>query len=290
LRVDRSDVIQLAGAAFAISKGITVDRHADVRSLPGHLRPVGRVQPLPADLAQGVGPSLGQRSVVPLPQPGLGIQNGSKGRQERFSRLRIEVTVDPNHPEERDGRMQAAPRPDLLVALEGMVLFHRLAPVRCHPLEIVHGVDPSGLHQLRLTVTECRRIGVAGGDQDAHGRHGELPFVQGPPGLGHLLQGPSQPHLFPGRAPRHLEDVGQPRRRGQMAVAFEHPPALYLRQPAKALDFQHLRRPLQLGEVILDAGVRQLRQGLGPEPLDSGPKLAHLVSSSNIRSDSTQRV
>lgn len=49
-----------------------------------------------------------------------------------------------------------------------------------------------------------------------------------------------------------------------MAVALEQLPPLDLREAAQALDFELLRAPLKLREVLLDPGVGELGRGSRP--------------------------
>jgi hypothetical protein len=51
---------------------------------------------------------------------------------------------------------------------------------------------------------------------------------------------------------------------------------------SEPLDLDQLRRPLELGEVLLDQGIGELRERLAPEALDRGAELANLSSFSNI--------
>ena len=61
--IDGSGVIQLPGSAAGCER-IRIHRHRDVWTFAGHGRPLGKVEPLAADLAERVGPALCRRSVV----------------------------------------------------------------------------------------------------------------------------------------------------------------------------------------------------------------------------------
>ncbi len=249
-------MVQLAGSSFASLHGVNAHGHRDMGSFASYRRPLARIQPLPADLAKGIGTSLSRRPVVAFPaRSRLGVQNGPKRRQERLSRFGIEVAVEPNHPQERHGGMQSASFPDLLVALEGLFPLDRLAPVGGHALQIVHRVDPSGLDERVLRPLECRGVGVPSSDEDANCRHREVAIVQRSPSFGHFLERSRDPHVLPCGSPRHLERARQPGRRREVSITLEDRSTLDLPKPPQALDLQQLRYPLQLGEVFLDPRI-----------------------------------
>jgi hypothetical protein len=60
-----------------------------------------------------------------------------------------------------------------------------------------------------------------------------------------------------------------------VTIAFEKLAPVDLGQAPQPLDVEELQRALQLGEVLLDAGVRELRQGLGSQALDRRSEFAH---------------
>jgi len=55
-----------------------------------------------------------------------------------------------------------------------------------------------------------------------------------------------------------------------------------LRQAPQALQLEQLGRLVQLREVLLDPGIRELGERLGPEPLDRRHELAHPALPSNM--------
>jgi len=69
-----------------------------------------------------------------------------------------------------------------------------------------------------------------------------------------------------------------------VAVALESAAPVQLGQATKPLPLQSLTGPVELGEVLLDAGVWKIGQGLRSERVDGRTELAHLSSLSNIRS------
>jgi hypothetical protein len=75
-----------------------------------------------------------------------------------------------------------------------------------------------------------------------------------------------------------------------MAVAFEEPPPLDLRETSQPFDLELLQHLLELREVLLDARVRQVGERLRAQHPDYGPELAHGPRSSNICSDATRRL
>jgi hypothetical protein len=71
--------------------------------LTRHLRPVRRIQPLTADLAQGIGPSLGERSAVGPRLALFGIEHASERGDQDLAGLGIEVAVHSDHALESGG-------------------------------------------------------------------------------------------------------------------------------------------------------------------------------------------
>jgi hypothetical protein len=60
-----------------------------------------------------------------------------------------------------------------------------------------------------------------------------------------------------------------------VTVALVQPSPVDLGEPAQPLGLQQLHRAMQLGELLLDAGVGELGEGLGPQALDRRSELAH---------------
>jgi hypothetical protein len=58
-----------------------------------------------------------------------------------------------------------------------------------------------------------------------------------------------------------------------VAVSPVRPSSVDFGQPPQALRVDQFRGPLELVEVLLQSGVRQLGQGLEPQRLDRGPQL-----------------
>ncbi len=77
---DRTCVLELTGRTAFERPQIDVDD--DVRSLAGNARPIGRGEPLPADLAQRVGPALPGRSPVGFVRSGLDVDDRAKRRDQ----------------------------------------------------------------------------------------------------------------------------------------------------------------------------------------------------------------
>ncbi len=263
-----------------------VDRHGDVRPLSAHRGSLAEIQPLSADLAERVAPPLGRRAIVPRSaRPDVGVDHGSKRRQQRLAGLGVEVAVDPHHPEERGGGVESTPMPQLLLPIDGSFPLGPLAPVPRDPLEVAHGVDAGHLDELGLAPSERGRLGLAGRHQHAHRRQRDLARLERPPSPGHLPEGPGHPRLLPRRPPRHPERARQPRGSREVAVPPEQATAFDLRQTAQPLRLEGLRGRLELGEVLLDPGVGQLDQILGPQRLDRRPQLTHAAPPARTRTD-----
>jgi hypothetical protein len=75
----------------------------------------------------------------------------------------------------------------------------------------------------------------------------------------------------------------------EVPVSFEQPPSIDLGQPAKTFHFQQVDGSLELGEVLLDQGIRELRERFGTQLLDDGPQSAHGSSTSNMCSEDTHQ-
>ncbi len=78
-----------------------------------------------------------------------------------------------------------------------------------------------------------------------------------------------------GPFPTPPERAGQPRRHREMSISLVCRPAVNLGEPAQTLQLEQLCRPLQFGEVLLDARIWQVRQDLRSKPLDCRPQFAH---------------
>jgi len=108
---DGARPVELRGACLAACQHPGVDREGDVRSFAPDHRPVRAVEPQPADLAQRVCAPLRRRETVLADvRSCLGIENRAESGQKRFAGLRVEVTVDTDHPQVRCGCMQSSPR------------------------------------------------------------------------------------------------------------------------------------------------------------------------------------
>ena len=69
-----------------------------------------------------------------------------------------------------------------------------------------------------------------------------------------------------------------------MPVALEEPLPVDLGEASQALHLEQLDRTMELREVLLDQGIRQLGQGLRSKLLDSRSEPAHRSQTSNMRS------
>jgi len=69
-------------------------------ALSCHGGSVRAIQPLPADLPQGIGPALPRRArLARSARSHIGIDHCPKGGQQGLPRLGIEVSIYPHHPE-----------------------------------------------------------------------------------------------------------------------------------------------------------------------------------------------
>jgi hypothetical protein len=153
--------------------------------------------------------------------------------------------------------------PDL--ADERLFTFDRLAPERRNALEIAHRMDPGCLDELRLATFEGIGRGIPNRDQHPDRRHRYLALLERASRPGHVVQRTGDPNVLAGGAPRDLEPADEPRRCRQEPVPLVQASALDLDQPTQPFDLELLDRAVQLGEVLLDPRIRQLRQRLGPK-------------------------
>ena len=84
------------------------------------------------------------------------------------------------------------------------------------------------------------------------------------------IQRPREPNVLARDAPRHLEPGDEPGRGREEAVALVQAPAIDLGEPAEPFDLELLHRTVQLGEVLLDPRVREIRQRLGSQRIHGG--------------------
>jgi hypothetical protein len=92
-------VIELARGAGSACQGFDIDGDRDMRTLTRHRLTIGQVEPLPADLPEGVHPSLSRRAgVFPIARPGVGVLDRTQCCNERLSGFRIQIAVHPDHP------------------------------------------------------------------------------------------------------------------------------------------------------------------------------------------------
>ena len=104
---DRSDVCKppakprMSGTSgarrvLASVQALDVDGDDDVGTLAGHHRPVLRVEPLTAELPQGVGPATGGRAGVrAVARTELGVLNRPERRGHDLSGLGVEIASEP---------------------------------------------------------------------------------------------------------------------------------------------------------------------------------------------------
>jgi hypothetical protein len=67
-----------------------------------------------------------------------------------------------------------------------------------------------------------------------------------------------------------------------MPVALEQPTPVGLGQPAQPLGLEELYCSMELGKVLLDEGIGELGERLGPKLLYDRAKAAHISSLSNM--------
>jgi hypothetical protein len=108
-----------------------------VGSFAADHRPVRAVDPLPADLAQRVCEPLRGRAIVfGGLRSRLGVKNRAEGGQERFAGLRVEVTVDTDHPQVRRGGVQPPPRTCRVLTPQVVSVIDLLTPEADHKLQV----------------------------------------------------------------------------------------------------------------------------------------------------------
>jgi len=291
LQRDRPDVLELARRAGEALEGLDAYGERDVWALAGHGRTVREIQPLAAYLAERVGAALRRRPFVALGgRPSVGGELSVEGGEEQLARLRVQVAVGSDPPQEGLRGTEGLSIEGAVVAGQGTFLCGRVAPVRRDALKVAHRVDPGGVDEGVLRLPKCLGIGVVRRCQHARCRQGHVALLERRTRRGHLVQRSSESNVLPRRSPRHLEPGDEPCDRREVAVALEQPPAVDLSEPTQPLNFELLDSAMQLREVVLDVGVRQLRQHLSAQPVNSRSKLAHRNAPSNICSEISTRV
>ena len=249
------------------SRVCKVHGDGDVGTLATHLRTIGPVQPLPADLTQGIGPSLRGGALVCCASH-LPIAHGPKGGDDRLSGLGIEVAVHPDHARERRGDVQAPSFVRLLGELRTPGVLGGPAPGADDPSEVGDRQRGRRLHQVVLGLCKRLRIDLACGHQHIDGRRGDLAGLQSLAGGRHLLQRPGCSNQAGGRRPGLSKASRQPGGDRDVPVSGVGAPALDLCQHPETLAVDDVRRPVECGEFLLEA-VRRLHP---PHPRPGFPR------------------
>jgi hypothetical protein len=159
------------------------------------------------------------------------------------------------------------------------VAFDALAPERRDPLQVVDGVDASGVDELVLRAIERLRVGVARRHEHARGRQRDVAGLERAARGRHVREPPREVRLPTRGSPRDPEPGGEPRRGQETAVSFEEPAPFDLREASQPFELEQLADLLELGEVLLDADVGEVGERLRSERFDGGAQLAQATRS-----------
>jgi len=103
---DGACIAQLAPEAGTSLERLQVHGDGDAGALTRYERPVRRIQPPPADLTQGIGPSLGKGPAVGPRLTLFGIEHASERGDQDLAGLGVEVAVHPHHALEGGGDVE----------------------------------------------------------------------------------------------------------------------------------------------------------------------------------------
>jgi hypothetical protein len=176
-----------------------VHRHCDVRTLTGYYRAVRAIEPLAADLSEGIHASLRRRpGVLRVPIARIRVQDGSQGCHERFAGIWIQIAVDPNHPPQRRRDVESSSVPSTLRLLRRG--FKSLFPVGHDLLQLSDTVLGGSLQEDRFMITEDIRVGVMGGGEQSNRVLGQLTRGERISGLRHVPECTRGADLVPRRS------------------------------------------------------------------------------------------
>ena len=128
-----------------------------MRSLAGDLRPVGAIEPAPAERHERVGPALGRRPTVRLVVPRPGVLQATQRGDHGLSRLGVQVSVDPDHAAQQRGDVQVAAIVLTSLSLIGPRGIGHLAPVADRRPELPGRKGGSCLDEHRFGLQEGLR-------------------------------------------------------------------------------------------------------------------------------------
>ncbi len=161
------------------------------------------------------------------------------------------------------------------------IAFDALTPEGRDPLQVVDGVDASGLDELVLREIERLRVGVARRHEHACGRQRDVAGLERAARARHVRERSREVRLPARGSPRDPEPRGEPRRGREVTVPFEEPAPFDLREASKPFELEQLAHALELGEVLLDACVGEVGERLRSERFDGGAQFAQATRSRN---------
>jgi hypothetical protein len=229
-----------------------------------------------ANLAEPIGPTLpgGSRLVVRVPDPR--VAGRLQRREQRLAVLRIEVTVDPDHPVERGRDVEVPPPEALLVrSLRGSMIDGGPPMVHCLA-QLAHPERARRVHQQVLGIRE--RFGVRGTGLNQRSERCSTDVSRSErrtnPGHGPKRSRAANIHVR-GR-PREPEPRDQPRDDRQVPIAGERATPLDLGDPAERLRVQEVGRSDHLVQVGLQPVVVDTVEVVDSELLYGGTERAHV--------------
>ena len=175
-------------------------------------RPAGAVEPLAADIAEGVCPlvSRGPR-VARVRGSGVCVQDAPNRGHERLADLGIEIAVHPDHPVQGGGHVKSPELVKTLRLARSLGVVRGLPPVGGGPAKVADAERPGRVNQDPLRAFERFGVRLTRRDQHSQRRPGYPAIRQGLPGRWHLLQRTCRPHLLHRGRPRHAELLREPR-------------------------------------------------------------------------------
>jgi hypothetical protein len=269
------------------SQRVEVDRDHQVGEFAGDRGPGRGGQPLPAHLAERVGPPLrGGAQIRSSAGACLRVGHRSERGDQGLPGLRVQIAVHAHHPAPGGGDEQTPPLEPTVLVLQRPLAIGGDSPGGDHVAELAHAHRSGGLHERVLDLRERlgARLARRGEQPNRVGR--DLARRERVPRARHPLERPRVTYLRGGSRVRPSMALCEPRRDGQAPVRRERAPPLELDQPPRPFRLEHARGAFELVEVGRQAVVVHGPKVLEPQLVQRRSQGAHdLLTLSNTCSD-----
>jgi hypothetical protein len=216
-----------------------------VRALAAERGTLGQVEPLPADLAERVGPALRGSALVLGPPPRPDVDFRAERGDQVLAVLAIELAVRANHAVGGDHRREPPAGVPVVLVAGGPIFVDVLAP----PLELepklVVRARSGRLDEGLLGPGERLRSGLAGTGERVGGGGRDLASDERIGHTRHLLECAGDADLRRGGGLGDPVSPGEPRRGRELSIRGVQTSSLGLGQAPGALGLDRARRALQ---------------------------------------------